>query len=170
MSAIVGEGGPGLHSDVFRQSGPFTVLPHSVASLYSGNAQAVPTTTWTDLVADAASGATWSRGSIRIEPSTGKIYVDGLTRDTVIDITVAVIWDSDVPSGTKLQIKWVADDGSEALLTEGMNPFAEFHRMEISHVRSLPSAETWYKVQVAQYQGVNAYDVVGFLFAVKQIR
>jgi len=74
MSAIVGEGGPGLHSDVFRQSGPFAQLPHEGAILSAETAsglQAIPHNTWTSVVFARA----LSRGLMA--EVDNKIYVQG---------------------------------------------------------------------------------------------
>ena|SRR3990170_4100949 len=168
LAAIVGPSG-GLDSNIFRNSGGFSTLPHEAASLYMGTDQTVLDTTWTTLAGDATSGATWSRG-FAIDAPNGLVYVTGVQRETVLFIHAAVDWKADM-HGVKVELKWLADDSSIIVDRQYVpaSLTADAFHQELDHVRSLPSTQTNYKIQVAQYSGLTQY-VSGFWFSVVRLR
>ena len=159
----------GLAHNVFENSRGFSVLPHEAASLYNQTEQTIPTTTWTTLVGDATSGATWSRGLV-IDPATGTIYTTGIPGQTVLFIHAHVYWKNDM-NGTKVGIQWIANDGSNLEDTQVI-PTAVTDvsfRQEIDHIRAHPATQTSYTIRAAQYSGGDQV-VDRFLFTVIRLR
>ena len=157
-----------LWPDVFVNSSGMSILPHECGAIYNGGNQTIATTTWTTLVGDAASAATWNKG-FRVDPATGYIYCTGVPRDSVLLIAVGVGWASNV-AGERLALRWLADDASE-IDTETVVPAAltgDYYQ-SLTHVRRTPSSETYYKIQVAHYAAGNEV-VTGFNFVVARLR
>jgi hypothetical protein len=157
-----------LNPNIFSNAAGFSLLPHESGSIYNGENQTIATTTWTTLVGDAASPATWSKG-LRVDPATGYIYCTGVPRDSVLLITARIRWASNVAS-ERLAVRWLTDDASE-IGTETVVPAAltgDYHQY-LTHVRRTPSSETYYKIQVAHYAAGDEV-VAGFNFNVTRLR
>ena len=167
MSAIVGEGGPGLHSDVFRNSGMFSLLPHESAALHQtpADAQVIPDQVWTNVTASAASGATWSEG-LGLDLANSRIVVTGIPHETIVDIVAWAVF-ADNTTGVR-GIRWLADDGSSLTRMQAV-PTGQGASVGLSHKRKVSTTHTYYYIQVWQNSGGDlALD--GAYFALSRVR
>lgn len=165
--------GGSLDPNLFRANAPptFSQLPHECASLYMGlSSQASPSSGWFPLTTwDAASGATWSRG-FRIDPAAGRIYVDGIQRETVVTIFISGYFTGSSMTTLPYGIAIYTNDGSfrynfETPISSGTSRY-----VEITHTRSVPSGQTWYETQLGCSSNITGSSFSGGLFVVARLR
>ena len=160
----------GLHSDVFQNSGPFSVLPTAFAAMTRSSAS--PTTaltiadnTWTvvaDFVPATNSSATISLG-LEVAPSSGEIKVSGIPGESVTLINMFAAFGAN-SSGVR-GVGWLSDTGDgKQVVYPAATPTAE-----LTHLRRIKSGYTSYKMEVYQNSG-GPLDVNLIYFAVARIR
>lgn len=159
LDSMMGVDGVFSVQDLFARRGTFEVYPHAASSLHgiSGGSLTVPNSTWTVVApTDDASGAHWVLGEgMRLDATNGRIYVDGVKRQSVLLIAAYVIWAGSV-AGERLQLEWEADDGSAVIETgECPSGHTDDFQQFIIHARIVPSDVTWYRLRCAQYSGVD---------------
>jgi len=172
-----------LDPGLFARSGPgggFTLLPHESASLYmSAQTQLFTTnrTAVTNWDPTSNAGATWEKG-FRVDSTLGRIYVDGVTRETVLFIQMSGYTEpgSSVASGSgHLEMAYMANDGSWR--PESVQPAANSSWIPncffLTHVRSLPENQTWYQMEIYGSSGIldnRATSFAGGLFTITRLR
>lgn len=157
----------GLDPNVFsHKSGDFSVLPHECGAMFATTDQTIGTGAATTLVYDADNAATWSNG-LKIEPSTGRIYVTGIPKETVVLIVGWVTWTANDTGYRRL--KWKANDGSSRIVDE-QGPVAGTETwQQVIHLRKVPSTHTYYYLEVEQTSGGDL-DTLHAGFAMARIR
>jgi hypothetical protein len=169
-SDVLNMAGAGLDPNVFQNSGMFSLLPHEVGGLYQlqATAQVIPNDTWTTMLPDTAAttDATRSKG-LRIDVTNGRIYVEGIPRETEVQI---VAWAAFATNTTGLRgVKWVSDDGSQLISVQSASEVsgaAGAAMVQLSHLRKVNSAHSYYYMQVYQNSGGNlALDSAYFAMA-----
>lgn len=152
MSAWMAPGG-NLDPNLFQSHATsFSVLPHECASMYATTDQTIADATPETLVYDSANAATWNAG-LKIDPSTGFIYVTGIPRETVILVVGWINWTANATGVRRLSL--VASDASARYVYE-FNPEAAIDTFQqIVHVRRIATAQTHYYLQGEQNSGGN---------------
>jgi len=148
----------GLDPNVFRNSAPFSVLPHPCAALHrstgtaSGNLS-LANNSWTTVTFDpesSANTATWNFG-LNIDPTLGRIYVTGLDRHTVL---LVVMWASFDNNATgKRAIAWFSDTGDVRYEYEPSNGAGDNTFVQLVHMRRIKSDYTYFYMQALQDSG-----------------
>jgi hypothetical protein len=168
MSAWMAPGGT-VDPNLFRNhSTSFSQLPHEAASLYTLDDQSLNDATWTGLAPyDATSAATWSKG-LKIDATNGYIYVTGIERETVLLIHAWVSWAEDTTGDRGL--RWKSDDGSgKTVWAKPTGVGGEASKTELTHIRVVSSAQTYYYIQGYQSSG-GALNCIDKGFVVVRLR
>lgn len=157
----------GLDGNVFRNSGGFSILPHESASLYF-DTQEIANNSWVTPTVLATSGATWQQG-FRIDTTNGRIYVTGVPRQTVLLSVLWAYW-ADNATGQR-GLAWLSDDTSARYnIRSAFTPvLASQMGNEITHVRRVATAETYYYLRVFQNSGAPL-NLVSALLTVTRLR
>lgn len=159
-----------------KQRHPFNKLPHETAMLYMGsneqtisNGTATVLTAWDDPYTLSPDDTDSFDNGLKVDASTGRIYVTGIPNRTVIEI-YASIYFKKVNDSTHRTLRWKADDGSFRHITRRNNVVdgsTDPLFLELNQRRELPSGETWYELEVEQWSGGDL-DVYGGLFYVSR--
>jgi hypothetical protein len=174
LDAIAGVPG-GLDSNVFRNSGPFSILPHPCAALHRATATAsgdltVANDTWTDVAFDAFDAAdntaTWARG-LEIDAANGRIYVTGIDRESVVLINC---WAEFEPNATGVRgVGWLSDTGDLRYQYDPSAGAALNSDASMTHLRMIKSDYTYSQMQVYQSSGGNL-DCIRMYMCIVQLR
>ncbi len=161
----------GLEPNVFRNSGPFSILPHPAAVLYKSSAQSIADSTWTEPTGwlDFSDPAIRAFG-LRAEPTVGHIYTSGIAGDSVFLLFASALFASNATGSRSMRITMSDATGQVGHTVPGIAYVAGvLSTVQVSHIRVLKSDTTYVYTDVWQNSG-GALDLQSILLAAVQIR